>query len=66
MAGEVGFGEEAEAGDAAGAGELVPEGFGDGVEGHAVDQVLEKGTEEREIVEALRLAPKRLNDPFTA
>lgn len=66
MAGEVGFGKEAEAGDAAGAGELVPEGVGDGVERHAVDDVLEEGAEERKILEALRFAPKRLNDPFTA
>ena len=66
MASEVGFGEQAQARDSAGTGELVPLRFGDRVQGQFGDEVSEESAESIEILETLGFAAERLNDPFTS
>src|SRR5580704_2126797 len=64
VAGEVGFREEAEAGDAAGARELVPLRGADGTEFHLVDDFIEKLAQYGCVFQRLGRASECFNDPF--
>lgn len=64
MNGEVRFGEEGEAGDASGEGEGVPEDFADSMEIQFVNERLEEGSQDGEIVEFFGQAAVGFDDPF--
>ena len=54
VAGDVGFGEEAKAGDAAGARKLMPLRFADGVQFHAANHAMEERFHGAEVAQRIR------------
>ena len=64
MAGEMGFGQQAEPSDSARAWELVPDGFTDGPQGKVFDNEVKQRVEFAKVAEGCRITPVGFDDPL--
>lgn len=64
MAGEVGLGQKAQAGDSPGAGKLVPAGLTDGAKAKISDDLAEERLQHLVIAKGVRTASLRIDNPF--